>query len=128
MESDSNMARPRIWKLLAFLLALPMATALFYALFADLHRLYGYPFVQQFCFGALVAIGVGATVAPWRENAPRVYRSQKRVGLVFTLGLTVVLAVLAASGEFGPGGGFLLAPVWFLGPYLYLRDRWPALP
>lgn len=122
------MARPRIWKPLALVLALPLAVTCVYAIFADLDRLYGYPCVQQLCFGALVSIAVGATVAPWRESAPRVYRSQKRVGLVFTLVLTGVFAVLVRSGEFLTARGCILVPAWFLGPYLYLRDRWPVLP
>jgi len=122
------MARRRIWKSLALVLALPIAVAGVYDIFADLDHLYGYPCVQQFCFGALMAIAVGATVAPWRESAPRVYRSQKRVGLVFTLILTGVFAALVWSGAFLAGRGCILVPVWFLGPYLYLRDRWPVLP
>jgi len=109
-------------------LALPLATALGFAAVADLDRLYGYPSIQQFCLGALISIAVGATVAPWRESAPRVYRSQRRAGLVFTLVLSVVLVALVRSGTFRSGGGCLLAPLWVLGPYLYARDRWPILP
>jgi hypothetical protein len=127
--SDTSEQRPirtGFWKALSLALSVPLATSIIFGLFADPNRLPGFPQLQQFLFGSLVCIGVGATVVQMRTQ-PSVYRSQKIVGLIisFVVG-TLVITTWRSGSPSGLGG--LLAPVTVLGPYLILRDRWRWLP
>ena len=84
--------------------------------------------IQHFALGTAMCIGIGASVVepypPTRGLVPYEVsiRGQKAAGTVIGLVLGLVLLVAAWKGQFAESGGWLLLPVCFVGPVLYLRD------
>ncbi len=124
-------SKARPWRNLALLCGFVVFALAFVP---DSAELPGHRPIQHLALGALIAIAVGATVeqmrrpiAPGskgRQDAERVYASQKRAGLVIGAVLWVLLVLGALHGQFHDMGGWLLLPVACAGPGLYLRDRW----
>lgn len=86
--------------------------------------------LQQFCFGTVMAVAVAAGIyaryPAWKDAVPHSVHviSQRRWATI--LGYLVIaplLFFLAVQGIFDDAGGWILLPACFIGPVMYIRDR-----
>jgi hypothetical protein len=126
-----------LWTIVAGICALPTVARVLRPVLAESA---GFLHLQQLSIGALVAIGVGATVVnmgrrvEFADNADpklvarvadpaKVYRSQTIVACVVGLGVLLPLLVFAAkTGRFSEFGGWFIAPLILIGPGVLLRE------
>ena len=124
------------WKSLALIAAVPAVVGV---VLPSLAELPAFRAIRQLGFGVLMAVAVGATVAGMaepagyatrnkdgesrRQQAARVYRSQKRVGLVMSALVFIPLLAFAAwTRRFEAMGGWFFVPIALISPVLYARD------